>query len=96
MTDALKMEPDGEARAVRAILGMSAIRKEEKFVPLILEIEDAFRDGAKAERERILKMLREPSDELLEELRGTMRRPWTDQARCAAAVVADAIEADTT
>lgn len=68
MTDMLKMKPsaldqlndepsliDQRDRMARLFLDSGVIRLQER----------AFRDGAKAEHDRILKMLREPSDELV-------------------------------
>lgn len=64
MTDALKMEPSAEERARKLLAQPSLVIPTD----VAADLEQAFRDGAKAERDRILKILREPSDELWHKL----------------------------
>jgi hypothetical protein len=64
MTDALKMEPSAEER-VKAVKSPYYIFSVA-FADAVQLSEESFRDGAKAQRERIRQLLREPSDEFVE------------------------------
>jgi hypothetical protein len=68
------MEPSAYERAAFDVtmkfnhLGRTDCDSIELNKAIAAAVDAAFRDGAKAERERILKMLREPSEEMLKTL----------------------------
>jgi hypothetical protein len=84
------MKPSAEERTTRIVLGMHAIRKEEKFTPLIDGLKDAWRDGytANSRAERMLAAL-EPTDELISRIAFAIRDSPDGAARAALIAIRD-------